>query len=131
MELEFKHLIFLTVLCCSLRALAIGGAATTEELGYHRYKSELPVTFTGESKFDHAPVAEELNSIIHVLNTALPLSLFGIVLLILTYNTNPIGMGSMLVAIVLFCAASTKTIEAAEIIQSNTPISIEARVWWM
>ena len=88
---------------------------------------------TGEpqSNFGRIPIGDEFAEIIKVLNLALPLGFAAIVLLVLTYKKNPIGVIGLAIAICLFYISSSQAIKAADIIQEKTAFSIDARVWWM
>jgi hypothetical protein len=131
MGFEFKHYAFMTVLVCSLWALLISGLTSVEELGNIKMNSELAGDAEQGNKFGESPVIDKFSSIIKVLNIALPVALVGIVLLLITYKTNPIGFGSLTFGIVIFLFAATKTMDSADIINATTDYSLEARVWWM
>ena len=129
MELESKHWIFLTVLFCSLWALLVSGLILIEELGKIEMKSSLP---SGDANsFSEAPIGNKPEAIINVLNFALPLALVGILLLVLSYQSNPIGIGSLVVAIGLFLLAYSKIMDAAGVVRANSSIPLETRIWWM
>lgn len=130
--MEFKHYCFLTVLICSLWALTVSGLTNIEKLGDIELKSELSVVNGGEdNNFGELPLENKFASIIKVLNTALPLALVAIVLLVITYSSNPIGVGSLAVAVGMFFFASTKTMDAIAIIEATSDFSVSPRVWWM
>ena len=131
MGFEFKHYAFMTVLICSLWALLISGLTSVEELGNIKLNSELPAEAERGSNFTEAPVGDKFSSIISVLNIALPLALVGLVLLVITYKSNPIGFGSLTFGIVIYLFAATKAMDSADIINATTEFSLETRVWWM
>lgn len=76
-------------------------------------------------------MTNQFKSIISVLNIALPIAFVGIILLGLTYATNPIGMWPMLLVGLLFVIAWSQTMDAMDAVQAKTFNSINARVWWL
>ncbi|MDF1752066.1 MAG: hypothetical protein P1U89_04730 [Verrucomicrobiales bacterium] len=131
MGFEFKHYAFLTILVCSLWAIVVSGLVSVEELGKIKMNSELSQEEPVDNHFEGIPLGNKLESMIKVLNVALPLAFVAIVMLVITYNSNPIGFGSMMFAIVMFLFAASKSMDAADVINASSEFSIDVRVWWM
>jgi hypothetical protein len=130
MGFEFKHYAFMTVLICSVWALFVSGLTSVEELGNIQMNSELANVEEQTNHFAGAPIGDKFASILKVLNVALPLAFIGLLMLVITYKSSPIGFGSMTFGVVLFLFATTKTMDAADIINATTEFSLDARVWW-
>ena len=129
MGFEFKHIAYLTVLGCSLWALIVTGLTSMDELGKIQFASELPQE-ERTSVIGEIPLETRFNALVKVMNLGLPLALLAIVMLLLTYSTNPIGFGSMGFAILVFLFASMKTMETVDIINATSEFSLGLRVWW-
>lgn len=130
MGFELKHYAFLTVLICSGWALIISASTSVDELSNIELRSELPRE-ENSTKFGENPIDNSFEAVVKMLNTALPLSLLAIVLLLVTYGANPIGLGSLGFAIVLFVFSSSRAMHAADVINASTNFSLDAQVWWM
>ncbi|MDF1816711.1 MAG: hypothetical protein P1V20_31200 [Verrucomicrobiales bacterium] len=130
MGFEFKHFAYLTVLICSLWALTVTALTSVEELGKIKFNSELPQEEVANN-FESVPIEDKFEAIINVLNIGIPVALLAILLLIITYGTNPIGITSLGFAILVFLFSSSKAMDAAAIITATTEFSVDARVWWM
>jgi len=133
--MEFKHIMFIAVLLCSGWALVVSGVTSINDLGTTvNTNSELTqFNSTGEpqSNFGKVPFGDQFAEIIKVLNLGIPLGFAAIVLLVLTYKKNPIGVVGLSIAICLFYISYNQAMKAADIIQEKTAFSIDARVWWM
>lgn len=132
--MEFKHIAFIAALICSAWALFVGGMTKIEDLGNIEFKSEIPAEIAeapGTSNFEAAPIENKFESIIDVFNLGLPIALICIILLGLTYKSNPIGFFPLIFIGVLFLFAATKALDAAHLIEAQSDFSIDSRVWWM
>ena len=141
--MEFKHIMFIAVLLCSGWALLVSGVTSINDLGTTvTTNSELKQSNSGDgsgsktgeksqSNFGEVPIGDEFTEIIKVLNLGLPVGLIAIVLLIITYKHNPIGICGLAIAIGMYYVSANQTIKAKDIVQEKTEFSIDARVWWM
>ncbi len=131
MGFEFKNYAVLTVLGCCLWALVVSGLTSLDDLGHIKLNSELPRDEEVTSNFSESPIQNEFESMAKVLNLAIPLSLVAIVLLVITYGTNPIGMKTLCLLIILHFFTYSKTMEAADMIRATHQSALDAKIWWM
>jgi hypothetical protein len=131
MGFEFKGYAVLTVLVCCLWALVVSAFTSVDDLGEIKLNSELPRDEQVTTNFSESPIKNEFESMAKVLNFALPLSLVAIVLLVITYGTNPVGMKTLCFLIILYFFTYSKTMGAADLIRATHQSALDAKVWWM
>lgn len=131
MGFEFKNYAVLTVLGCCLWALIVSGLTSVDDLGKIHMNSEFPRDEAVATNFSESPIANEFESMAKVLNLAIPLSLVAIVLLVITYGSNPIGVKTLCFLILLYFFTYSKTMEAADLIRANHQSALDTQVWWM
>ena len=149
--MEFKNIMFIAVLLCSGWAILVSGLTsindlgttitTTSELTQSNSEEEEPRSYfdgipvpkqsdSTKSNFGESPLGDEFSGIIDVLNLGIPLAFVAVIMLVLTYKHNPIGITGLALSICLVFVSANRANRAAEIVQQKTEFSIDARVWW-
>ena len=90
-------------------------------------KSEIP-TERIESPFRFL---DKFEAVRQTMNVVLPLGLLCIAFLAYTYTANPIGVGSLAIALAVFVFATISLLDAGEVVEQAREEPLSLVVWWM
>jgi hypothetical protein len=128
--IQFKHLVYLAALFCAGWALTVSALVAYEEIGYFAYPSELPRA-EGSLRINALDLFDKFAAVSQTMNVILPIGVACIAFLIYTYSLNPIGAGSLTVAVAALIFAVFRLLNAVAKIEDGANTDIATAVWWM